>query len=146
MLGAEDTISDFGAWIYVKGQGFFAKRTQLQTGFIHSGLTIEKDQVTEFIQRHQEELENIKGFFSSVCPILKSGYEIILKNEQIFVQSVMQFLPEYQDKNVQVFDGFTYVENQGFYEIAFEQRLKKKYMPKLSRCNPLAMSILSSMN
>lgn len=129
MLEAEDKISDFGAWIYVKGQGFFAKRTQLQTGFIHSGLTIEKDQVTEFIQRHQEELENIKGFFSSICPILKSGYEIILKNEQIFVQSVMQFLPEYRDKNVQVFDGFTYVENQGFYEIAFEQRLKKKYMP-----------------
>ena len=129
MLEAEDKISDFGAWIYVKDQGFFAKRTQLQTGSIHSGLTVEKDRIAEFIQTHREELENIKGFFSPICPILKSGYEISLKNEQIFVQSVMQFLPEYQDKNVQVFDEFTYVENQGFYEIAFEQRLKKKYLP-----------------
>lgn len=129
MLEAEDKISDFGAWIYVKDQGFFAKRAQLQTGSIHSGLTIEKDRIAEFIQMHREELENIKGFFSSICPILKSGYEIGLKNEQIFVQSIIQFLPEYQGKNVQIFDEFTYVENQGFYEIAFEQRLKKKYMP-----------------
>ncbi|MDR2539772.1 MAG: DEAD/DEAH box helicase [Chlamydiales bacterium] len=129
MLEAEDKMSDFGAWIYVKGQGFFAKRTQLQTGSIYSGLTIEKDRIAEFIQVHREELENMKGFFSPICPILKSGYEIRLKNEHIFVQSVMQFLPDYQDKNVYIFDEFTYVENQGFHEIAFEQRLKKKYVP-----------------
>lgn len=129
MLETENKISDFGAWIYVKDQGFFAKRTQAQASFIYSGLTIEKDQIAEFIQLYQEELKNIKGFFSSICPILKSGYEISLKNAQIFVQSVMQFLPEYQDKSVQIFDEFTYVENQGFYEIAFAQRLKKKYRP-----------------
>lgn len=131
MLEAEDKISDFGAWIYVKDQGFFAKRTQLQTGFIYSGLKIEKNRIAEFIQNHREELESIKGFFSNICPILKSGYEIYLKNEQIFVQPVMQFLPEYQDKKVKFFDEFAYVENQGFYEIAFEQRLKKKYMPSV---------------
>lgn len=129
MLEAEDKISDFGAWIYVKDQGFFAKRTQLQTGFIYSGLTIEKNQIAEFIQMHREELENIKGFFSNICPILKSGYEIFWENDQIFVKSVIQFSPEYQDKDVKLFDEFTYVEHQGFYEIAFDQRLKKKYMP-----------------
>lgn len=131
MLEAEDKISDFGAWIYVKDQGFFAKRTQLQTGFIYSGLKIEKKRIAEFIQNHREELENIKGFFSNICPILKSGYEIFLKNEQVFVQPVIQFLPEHQNKKVKFFDEFTYVENQGFYELAFEQRLKKKYMPSV---------------
>lgn len=129
MLEAEDKVSDFGEWIYVKEQGFFAKRTQSQIGSIYSGLTIEKNQVAEFIQIHREELENIKGFFSKICPILKTGYEVYLKNEQIFVQSVIQFSPEHQDKKVTFFDEFTYVENQGFYEISFEQRLKKKYTP-----------------
>lgn len=129
MLEAEDKISDFGEWIYVKEQGFFAKRAQLQVGSIYSGLIVEKEQIAEFIQTHVEELENIKGFFSKICPILKSGYKVSLKNEQIFVESVVQFTPEYQDKNIKFFGEFTYVKNQGFYEIAFEQRLKKKYMP-----------------
>lgn len=124
----EMETKDFGRWVYIKGQGFFAKKS-MQSGLpIQAGRPIAPDQVSVFIRENYADLCLIKHFFIEKCPIEKAALNILLnEKEQICVIPEYQLLPEYKDKPLKFFDDFIYVEGEGFYEIPFNLRLPEQF-------------------
>lgn len=122
---------DFGEWIYVKGQGFFIKKTGSGSSFYKERVPIPPTGITSFIKEHREELEQVKGFFSEHSPLEKSGVDISLNEEgRILITPRFVFFPAYKGKQVQVLGDYTYVEAEGFCPIPPEKRLPEAFMRK----------------
>ncbi len=119
-----EEILDFGDWIYLKGRGFYSKVARKAGQNLRAGITAAPHEIAPFIRNHKEELELVPGFFTSQCPVQKSGLHISLnEKKQIVVK------PEYTftKKNVEVFENFTHVEKEGFCEIPPDLRLPDPY-------------------
>jgi SNF2 family DNA or RNA helicase len=129
LADATDEMIDFGEWIYLKGKGFFAKRVARGNALIQPGTIVHKSEIASFIRLHRDELESLKGFFSSRCPLEKSGLEIFLDQaKRIVVRPYFQYIPPYDASSVQIFGDFLYVEGEGFCEIPFEKRVPEAYV------------------
>lgn len=127
MIENEEGVIDFGEWIYLKGRGFFGKRMGGTTACIPPGTVVPKEEISSFIRKHKEELEALPGFFASRCPLEKIDLEIFLNQEgRIVVRPHFCFFPT--PFSVQVFGDYTYVENEGFYEIPYEKKVPESYM------------------
>lgn len=119
---------DFGRWVYVEGQGFFAKKNMQSSLPVPGGRPIGPDQISIFIRDNEADLRLIKQFFIEKCPIVKAGINILLNGkEQIFISPEYQLLPEYKDKPLHFFDDFVYLEGEGFYELPFDLRLPERF-------------------
>lgn len=119
---------DFGAWIYIAGQGFYSKATSALGIAVRPGLSISNDQIPVFIRANRNDLQVVPGFFSERCPVVKSGLKIALnENEQIEVSPVYELLPDYENRSPIFFDDFVYVEGEGFHELPGDSRLPEKY-------------------
>ncbi len=121
-------VVDFGDWVYLKEKGFFAKKLARIEAAIESGTQMQPQGITRFIRSYRNELENVQEFFSSKCPLEKSGLEIFLNESgKIVVRPKLHFLPFYQTKNVKIYGDFSYVEKEGFCEIPPDKRLPEGY-------------------
>ncbi len=119
---------DFGSWVYITGQGFYAKVTSHIGLPIRPGTTLVAEQIPLFIRINREELKMIPGFFSEKNPIVHAGLDIFLdKNRQITITPYYDLLSEYHQKLVGFFDEFTYVEGEGFSELPSSCRLPVDY-------------------
>jgi SNF2 family DNA or RNA helicase len=129
MLDHSEEMIDFGEWIYLKEKGFFSKKVGKGVSPIPSQTCLQKHQVAPFIRLHKEELEAVKGFFTTSSPLEKSGLNIILNATggiEVYPhfawESSLAHLP------IQLFEEFVYVPAQGFFEIPQEQRLPEAYL------------------
>ncbi|MBI3236895.1 MAG: DEAD/DEAH box helicase, partial [Chlamydiales bacterium] len=121
-------LVDFGKWLYLKGKGFFLKKEGKAGSGIHPGKVVYRPAISDFIRTHQEELEGIKGFFSSNPCIEKCGLDLFLNSDQrIVVRPYFHFLPAYRGMDVQVFGDYTYVPHEGFAQIPGSLRLPDGY-------------------
>ncbi len=128
MMDSSEEIIDFGDWIYLKGKGFFAKRIGRSGSLIRPSTVVYKSEIPSFIRTHREELESLKGFFSSRCPLEKSGLEIFLNEEKrVVVRPHFRFRPPYNAAEVQIFGEYTYVEKEGFFEIPYDKRVPETF-------------------
>ena len=123
-----EEVYDFNEWIYVRGRGFYSKMARRSGQGIAAGLEVPRSEIPEFIQGHRDDLENVAGFFSHQSPLSSSGLHLFL-NEQnrIVVRPQYTFLPAYQDKKVEIFENYTYVDKEGFHEIPGELKLQAPY-------------------
>jgi superfamily II DNA or RNA helicase len=122
---------DFGEWIYVQTQGFFIKRTASSSSFYKERVPIPPTGIASFIKEHQEELEQVKGFFSEMSPLEKSGVDISLNEEgRIIIAPRFVFSNGYKGKQVQILGDYTYVEGEGFCPIPLEKRLPETFLKK----------------
>ncbi len=120
---------DFGEWIYLKGKGFFAKRMGRSGALIHPEMSIGRSDVSRFVRTHRDELEGIQGFFTTRCPVEKSGLEIFLNEDgKIVVRPRFQLFSPYTLEKVVMYGDYTYVPNEGFCEIPFEKRLPEGHV------------------
>lgn len=109
---------DFGPWVYIAGQGFYAKITSHVGLPLRPGIALINDQIPMFIRTNREELKIIPRFFSSHCPVESAGIDVSLdKNDQIHVKPHYELLTEYKNKPIGFFDEFLYVEGEGFSEL-----------------------------
>jgi len=123
-----DEILDFGGWLYVKGKGFYKKLRARTPMLVSPGKQVARHAISHFIHSHREELEQIKIFFSTTCPIKKAGVDISIDEKRRIVVTPHYFYhPPYQDKQVELIGDFTYVPGEGFAEIPFTARLPEKY-------------------
>jgi superfamily II DNA or RNA helicase len=132
---AEETeqIYDFNEWIYVRGRGFYSKMARRSGQGIAAGLKIPRDEIASFIRGHQDDLENISGFFAAQSPLLASGLHVLLNDKGlIVVRPHYTFLPAYQGKKIEIFENYTYVENEGFHEVPGELRLPDPYFKEVT--------------
>ncbi|MBS0605076.1 MAG: DEAD/DEAH box helicase [Verrucomicrobia bacterium] len=129
MMDSSEEVIDFGEWIYLKGKGFFAKKIGRGGSLIRPGETVHKAEIATFIRQHRDDLDGLKGFFSSRCPLEKSGLEIFLnEGGRIVVRPHFQFVAPYAAEQVQIFGEYTYVDGEGFYEIPYEKRVPEAYV------------------
>lgn len=124
----ETQTKEFGAWIYLSGQGFFSK-VQTQIGLpVRPGIALNPEQIPLFIRVNQEELKLLPGFFSSVNPVIKSGLQIDLDEDQhILVTPTYELAENYKVKPVRFYDDYVYVEGEGFHELLAEHRLPERF-------------------
>jgi SNF2 family DNA or RNA helicase len=126
-----DEILDFGDWLYMKGKGFYKKLRVRGPCQIAPGKVIKAKEIPHFIHENQEELEQIKNFFSPTCPLEKAGINISIdENHQIIVEPQYFYRQEYEGKEVHYFGDFAYVPKEGFSEIPPSGRLPEKYRKK----------------
>lgn len=119
---------DYGAWVYLEGEGFYPKAAMNSLMSIRAGLSISEDQLPLFIRMNREELQMIPRFFSEICPILESGLSIYVnESQQVVVEPKYRFAEGYGLHNVQIFEGFSFVAEEGFYELTGNQSLPDKY-------------------
>ena len=129
IVGEGGEFVDFGEWIYLKEKGFFAKRVGRTGAGVRLGMTVHRFEINPFIRMHRDELEGIKGFFSSTCPLEKCGLDIFLnEDKRIIVRPQFQFLPHYRNSPVLVFGDYAYAEGEGFSEIPYAMRLPEGYV------------------
>ena len=76
-----DDIIDFGDWLYMKGRGFYKKLRTRERRNITPGMRIQEKKIPLFIRKYREELEQIKYFFSSTCPLERAGLNISMSEE-----------------------------------------------------------------
>lgn len=119
---------DFGSWIYVAGQGFYAKISTATNLPLRSDIAITPEQIPLFIRLHRAELQLVPRFFSDRCPIEKSVLRVTLEEDET-LQVAPQYilLPAYLNKKVIFFDEFSYVPEEGFYELLTPIRLPERY-------------------
>lgn len=120
---------DLGEWIYVPMRGFYPKmKTQ---GNVRPGLIIPADKISTFIQENHEELETLKGFFSSRCPLAAAGLVIFFDaKERIVVKPHYQLAPSYSLAQVHLLGEITYVEGEGFFELPMQLIIPSGYRQK----------------
>lgn len=119
---------EFGSWIYVSGQGFYAKVTSQSPFPLKPGMSLSREQLPLFIRMNKEELQLIPGFFCRESPLAKSGLNIDYDgDDHISIKPVYEVDAKYQQHKVRFFDDYIYIEAQGFYEIPTEQRLPERF-------------------
>lgn len=125
---SSDMAKDFSPWIYVPGQGFYAK-TSIHTGLpIKPGISLHQDQIPLFIRANTDELKLVPGFFNPQSPIIRSSLSIGLDSDNtITVTPVDDVDQEYDIKKLRFFDDFVYAEGHGFSELPVSSRLPFKY-------------------
>ena len=131
---AEETeqLIDFNEWIYVPGRGFYSKTARRTGQGIAAGLEIPLNQIPSFIRAHKDELETVTGFFSSDTPLESSGLQIELGPQgAIIVKPHYKLLPTHQGKKMEVFENYTYVEGEGFFEVPSPLRLPDPYFKEV---------------
>ncbi len=127
-IAADSTESkDFGAWVYVPGQGFYSKVSAPIGLSWRPGMTLNADQIPLFIRMNTEELKLVPGFFSKTCPVTKSGIKIgITEDQKIEITPEYEFHPDYVNKEIRFFDDYVYVEGEGFHELPVDSRLPER--------------------
>ncbi len=122
---------DLEDWVYVKGSGFYSKGIKRSGQNVKAGLFVPMEELVKFIHAYQEELDPITHFLSTTSPLEKSGLRISLnEQEQIVINPDYVFKEVYRNKDVQVYDGLTFVENEGFCEIPSEFKMPDPYFKK----------------
>ena len=121
-------VLDLGEWVYIEERGFYAKSSSKVEQILTPGKMIAKEEVSSFIKSHEEDLEQVKGFFSLKQPVLKSGLEISLTEaDQILVKPRYNFSKGYDETKVQFFGDFTYAKEEGFALLPKGGRIPDRY-------------------
>lgn len=123
-----ESCKDFGAWVYLHGQGFFSKTHTTAGLSVRPGTVINVDQIPLFIRSHRQELSYVPKFFSKECPVKAAKLEItVISDNEVRCTPYYTFHPPYYDKKPLLFDDVTYVEGEGFYELPVALRLPEGF-------------------
>lgn len=111
---------DFGAWIYLADQGFFAKigRSGSPQSPLRPGAVIAEASVPLFIRMVHEELQQITGFFRSQNPILSAGLHVTLTpSKGILIAPAYEIDPQVREEDLHFYGEYVYVKKEGFFEL-----------------------------
>ncbi len=123
----EDMI-DFHEWVYIRGRGFYAKDRARTGSFLKSGLKIARPEVNAFIKAHRDELESVSHFFTTSSPLASSGVKVELNAAQkITVSPSYTYAAGYEEKPIELFEDFTFVQGEGFCDISSHMKLPPPY-------------------
>jgi SNF2 family DNA or RNA helicase len=110
---------DLGLFVYLKGLGFFQKKSspfQLQ---IKDHLVIRRKDVDAFIEKNSQDLASIEGFINEKSPIEKVGLHLHLnEQEEIEITPTQKLRSSITKEDLIFFKKFVYVKNKGFSSLA----------------------------
>jgi superfamily II DNA or RNA helicase len=123
----EETL-DFDEWVYIKGQGFYMKKQSRGRLPLHPGLLVEAEDISQFIEAHKEDLEQVEKFYSASSPIEKTGLSISLTEESLIsIVPKLECSPGINFSDVRFFGDYVYQKERGFSEISPSNRLPDRY-------------------
>lgn len=125
-----EQIIDFGAWLYVKGQGFYSKgKGSLSRKSALPAQIIKRSFVSDYIHEYKDDLEQVKGFFTTNTGLESTGLEIQLNDaSEVAIQPKYVFKKWAQDQNPEVFGDFIFFKRKGFAEIPDTMKIPKQYI------------------
>lgn len=127
-LGGSNDVKDFGEWVFVPNEGFYAKHFNIAGSSITTSTKVACADIPLFIHMHQEELEQVKGFFSPICPILDIKLRVFLqKDHTIKITPYFSLVSGYKESLIKFFGDFTYVHGEGFSLIPPLLRFKEQF-------------------
>ncbi len=112
-LEGSKEVVDLGDWVYIKGKGFYRTATN-QAGFIKAGMQVPREEIVDFINCYEEELECIPRFFSPSSPIEKAGLIVKAEEGKIQIRPHFVLFSQYREAEVYFLKNYTYVEKEGF--------------------------------
>lgn len=118
---------DFGEWVYLEHQGFYAKVSGPLSPTLRTGTVVPAKEITSFIRAHREDLLSIQGFFAPINPILNVGLRIVTQGDKILITPEVQYREGIDPKRVTLYGDFAYVEGEGFFELPPSQRIPEGY-------------------
>jgi superfamily II DNA or RNA helicase len=120
---------EFDSWIYIPGEGFYAKKSSAMPNLTKTGITWNEAQIPIFIKMNEKELELITGFFSDISPVrhCRLVVELHHKDKLLAIQPEYQLKESYRNREVKFFDEYSYVAGEGFCEIPSGERLPERY-------------------
>jgi superfamily II DNA or RNA helicase len=111
----ETEAHHFDDWIYVKGEGFFARQRPRPQSPLRPGVAIPEQEVALFIRSNQEDLELIPGFFAERCPVAATELKVELTGSSaVAIRPQYRLHAEYQRRTVLFFGEYAYVAGEGF--------------------------------
>lgn len=129
-LDKELGVKDFKDWLFVPSEGFYAKHYNSSSESIYPHLSIKLKDIPDFIYRHKESLEEVKGFFSSTFPLQEARLSLELSTQESLKISVLiQKNITHEKKEILILQDYTYVEAEGFCKIPKEYQKVLSYFP-----------------
>lgn len=108
---------EFGALIYVEGEGFFTKASFKDAISVQGGLRVPAVLVPSYIREREEDLKLVHGFFMKQSPVDKGMVDITLDGGQIRVHPTLELIDEFKEKKTRLYDEYLWVEGEGFYHL-----------------------------
>lgn len=125
---AEGAAVDFGRWVYVPAEGFYARKKGSIPSALVPGLTLSPAEIPAFLRRHRDELEQLPGFFIEQRPILDLSLSISLdEHDDIVVEPIYERADLAEGRDFRFHYPYIYVEDLGFYELSASERLPENY-------------------
>lgn len=126
---------DFGTWIYMADQGFFAKNSR--SGHLQSplkpGAVIPESGVPLFIRMVHDDLQQVAGFFRRDNPIVSAGIDVNLTtNRGIVISPVYEQDPQVAREDLTFYGEYAYVKQEGFYELPIGCRPPEGYTTEIT--------------
>ena len=90
---------------------------------LYHGLTIQKQDVADFLSIHESKLLLISDFWYTKDPVEEAFCEVVYLDGVLTIEKHVLLKQQYTDCRVLFFDIYVYVENCGFYCIDPEKRL-----------------------
>lgn len=123
---------DLGDWIYVDGEGFYAKRHGRLGMAVQPGVEVRPQDLPLFIHMHEDELEHVRGFFSAQSPIKKVGVAIKLQADHtILITPSYHLHSGYHLKDLSFFEDIVYVKGQGFHKLPVGSHLPRRFQQEM---------------
>jgi SNF2 family DNA or RNA helicase len=123
-----DESVDFQEWVYIKGSGFYMKKENRGRLPLHPGLTLKKEEISQFLTTHKEELEQVQNFIASEGIVSRIGLMISLNDEGlIFTKPKVEYAAGVNPSEVRMFGDFVYLAGKGFSEMPPAARLPERY-------------------
>ncbi len=123
-----DEAVDFQEWVYIRGSGFYMKKESRGRLPLHPGLSLKKEEISQFLSMHKEDLEQVHHFIASENIVLRIGLEVGLNEEGLIVAvPKIEYASGVDPKKVRLFGDFVYLEGRGFSEMPPAARLPERY-------------------
>lgn len=130
---AKSSVIDFGSWIHVKGQGFYAKRHVKLDFPFRPGVWINPERIADFIRNHEKELQVVPNFFTNIPHLKSVGLKItLIHSKKISLEPSYELNYAYQGTPFDVYGDYLYIENEGFEEIPPHKRIPEPYKTAIS--------------
>ncbi|MBN1915088.1 MAG: DEAD/DEAH box helicase [Parachlamydiales bacterium] len=108
---------DFGQWVYVPMQGFYAKEWKPGSSILQ-GYRVPREEIGQFFHENKEFLEQMEGFFISQSPIEKIGLVIRLGEGGCIVSEPIPIVKEgVKKEEIELLDHFVFYKNHGFFAL-----------------------------
>ena len=125
---AEGEMIDLKEWVYMKGRGFYARTAGRNHVALRPGLTVPREEISDFIDSARDDLENVSGFFSDKQPIISGGLDVTIGDSgKIHVEPHYGIQVGYKPNTVEILKRYTYVSGEGFRPIPDEYRAPDQY-------------------